>query len=82
MKGYNNIIFSCRAETAEGHKGIHDWCVKYGLMPFIDGITNIKPHADAYVDDRGVHADGNWFGILQQIDALTARNQRKKDVPQ
>ena len=76
IKGYQIIIFSVRASVPEGVKGIQDWLVKYGLAPFIDGVTAEKPHAVAYIDDRGVPFTGNWFAALRGVYALDAKEKK------
>lgn len=81
VKGYKVVIFSVRASVPEGVKGIQDWVAKYGLAPFIDGITSEKPHAVAYIDDRGVPFTGNWFAALRAVYALDAKEQANKEDP-
>lgn len=76
MKGYNVIIFSVRAGEPGGAQAIQDWCTKYGLMQYIDGITNEKPHALAYVDDRAVPFNGNWMAALRDVEILSKRPKK------
>jgi phosphoglycolate phosphatase-like HAD superfamily hydrolase len=54
---YRLVIFTARDITP-----IIQWLAKYGLEEFIDEITNQKPHAIAYIDDRGVRFT-NWKDI-------------------
>ena len=37
-----------------------------------------KPGAIAYIDDKGVHADGNWRRILKEVAALDQHKKPKK----
>lgn len=60
-KGYEVVIFTCRNPDA-----IYEWFKKYwdssahGEVP---DVTNKKPLAIAYVDDRGIRFT-NWKDIL------------------
>lgn len=56
-KGYLIIVLCLWADNERNIKTIHDWMVYYH-MPF-DEITNIKPDAVAYIDDRGIRFT-NW----------------------
>lgn len=51
LRGHRIIIFSVWANE-RGKKVIADW-LKYYVIPFND-ITNIKPEADVYLDDKAV----------------------------
>lgn len=77
-KGYENVIFSVRATEQQGVAAIHDWCDKHGFLPYVQGITGMKPKAIAYIDDRGVHFDGhNWMAVLHAVDLLEAKEKAK-----
>lgn len=76
VKGFNVVILSVRASEPGGVDAIRNWCTKYGLAPFIDGITDVKPHAVAYVDDRAVPYQGNWTKVLLAVDALAAKKKK------
>ena len=59
-------IFSTRASTPEGIEAIKVWLLKYGMTEKeIESltITNIKIHANLYVDDRAWHFDGRFPSI-------------------
>ena len=62
--GYRIIIFSYWASSEKNIKVIEDWLKFYG-MPYNE-ITNIKPNAEAYIDDKGIRFTTweetlNWF---------------------
>lgn len=83
-KGYRLIIQSARCNHPGGAEAIWAWLRKYGLAQYISEVTNVKPPAVAYVDDRGVHFDGkNYFQVLQKIDALSKKERQHagRDVP-
>lgn len=68
-RGYKIVIFTCRAETPEGKKAVEDWLFRecrwfdeYGPMFSIE-VTDKKPKAIAYIDDRGIRFT-NWIDIL------------------
>jgi hypothetical protein len=67
---YRLVVFSTRADHAEGAAGIDRWLTDWGIRPFFDEITHTKPPAIAYVDDRAVPFIGNWQAVLDGIDKL------------
>jgi len=65
------VIFTARTDL----KAVQEWMARQApeipteIMPpterfwnkrAIVGITNVKPVADFYIDDRGIEFDGNW----------------------
>lgn len=50
-RGHKIIVFSVWGDE-KGKKTIEDFMKFYGLL--FDEITNIKPHADYYLDDKAV----------------------------
>lgn len=69
-RGFRNIVFSTRAEMPEGLAGIEAWLEKEGLTDYVDEVTNKKPPAIAYVDDRAVSFQGNWEDVHKGIERL------------
>lgn len=59
--GYRIVIFSVWADKP---KVISDW-MNYYQVPF-DEITNIKPQAKYYIDDKAIRFQ-NWHDTLEQI---------------
>lgn len=74
--GYRVVVFSCRADHPLGVHGIWKWLGDWDLARFVDDVTEIKPHAEAYVDDRGVNFDGDWQKVLDNIATIVARPSR------
>jgi hypothetical protein len=79
--GYDVAIFSCRADHMDGEHGIIRWLRKH--MPPIfyamrdsQGkrvtVTDRKPPAIAYVDDRAVPFTGSWDQVRFAVDQLAA----------
>ena len=56
-KGYKVVIFTARPNIDE----IHQWLQKHKIV--VDDVTNSKPKAIAYIDDRGIRFT-NWRDIL------------------
>ncbi len=60
--GYRVVIF-----TVRWHEWVSDWLRKYELADFVDEVTDRKPPAHVYVDDRAVCFRGDFHDTLQQI---------------
>ena len=63
-RGHKIIVFTVWGD-ASGQKTISDFMKFYGL-PF-DSITNIKPNADIYLDDKGLKFT-SWRKALEDIN--------------
>lgn len=56
--------------TREPHD-VWDWLRQYGLEDLIADITQVKPKAVAYVDDRAVRFNGDYDEVLAVIEQPT-----------
>lgn len=65
---YELIIFTCRPFP----KNVEAW-VKEHLDIWIP-VTNSKPHADMYIDDRGCYFEGDWEDTLIQVERRRRRD--------
>jgi len=63
--GYHIVIFTVWGGTEAGRKTIADWC-NYYEVPF-DDITNIKPNASYYIDDKAIRFE-SWDQALSEIN--------------
>jgi hypothetical protein len=84
-EGYNVAIFSTRAASENGKRGIEQWVIKHlpniaeNLLPPPPGteqrlwVTSEKPLAFAYVDDRAVVFRGSWTDVHTDVIALANR---------
>jgi ribonucleotide monophosphatase NagD (HAD superfamily) len=68
-RGYRIVIFTCRAETEDGRRDVLKWLDKHFDWERTVGhfyepeVTNVKPKAIAYIDDRGLRFT-NWKDML------------------
>lgn len=78
-RGYKIVIFCYWAKDENSIKTIMDW-MNYWDCKF-DDITNIKPMADAYIDDKGIHFN-NWPDVLERLNSqlnYDAEKENKKN---
>ena len=75
-KKYKIIIFTCKANPdrplINGKTGIDliwGWLNKHNLAQYISDITDKKPRASFYVDDKGIKFE-NWEQTLNDINFL------------
>lgn len=63
---YRLVVFTARENLAE----VQPWLVAHELDEFIAEVTNHKPKAWAYLDDRGVRFSGSWHQALATLTVL------------
>lgn len=78
-RGLKPVIWSCRMspehytpeERLTSMARIAKWCEEHKI-PYhsIDDGTHGKRLCLAYVDDRGVHANGNFDAMLRRVDTI------------
>ncbi len=81
-RGLRPVVWSSRMspeiytmeERAAAVEKIARWLHQYDI-PYhsIDTGENGKRLCLAYVDDRGVHANGNWDAMLRKVDHIRAK---------
>ena len=81
--GWEIAIHSCRSELATGREAMRVWTHKYMVQELGAGAHNLmmhisfpehKPHADVYIDDRGLGFDGT-FPNLDEIKEFKPWNK-------
>lgn len=61
-EGYRVVIFTCR-----WWEWVERWLEENGLRKYVDTVTDKKPPAHAYVDDRAVCFRGDYNATLEEI---------------
>lgn len=62
QSGFRVVVFTCR-----WHEWALDWLREQGLAEFVDEVTDRKPPAHAYVDDRAICFRGDFRETLEQV---------------
>lgn len=65
---YQLVILTARPPGNDKWQHVHDWLRHFGFPAL--PVTNIKPAAVAYIDDHGLHFDGNWTRALSDLRRL------------
>ncbi len=60
--GFRVVVF-----TVRWHEWVRGWLAQHDLLQFVDEVTDKKPPAHAYVDDRAVCFRGDFADTLQQV---------------
>jgi haloacid dehalogenase-like hydrolase len=63
--GYRVVVLTCR-----WHEWASEWLAEHDLAAFVDEVTDRKPPAHAYVDDRAVRFEGDFDRTLDDIVRL------------
>ena len=66
---YKVVVLSARARTPGMIEEMWDYLRIYQLDEFVDEITNVKPPATVYIDDRAITFI-DWAGVPGDIDRL------------
>ena len=64
---YSVVIFTTRDEEK-----IWKWLEVHGLDEYVDGVTNIKEGALAYIDDRAICFDGDYDKTFRELNDFKA----------
>ena len=63
---YDVVIFTNR-DTFK----VWEWLVEFRLAEYVSRVTNVKPRAFVYVDDRALKFDGDFDSALREIGCFT-----------
>jgi 5'(3')-deoxyribonucleotidase len=73
QKKYSIVVYSVRAETPGGKRAIERWLKENDIE--IDDVTNIKPPAHLYIDDRAITFKGDWSEMQKQVETFKVWNR-------
>ena len=65
--GYNIVVSSSRCADHASLEAVNDWMLKHNLLQYVDLITDKKPPALCYVDDRAICFRGDTKNLVEQI---------------
>lgn len=74
-KHFRIVIFSVRAKTEDGRKGIADWMAKHKI-PY-NSITDKKPSCRLYIDDNAIRFEGNWKQTVKDVAEFVHYTKKK-----
>lgn len=78
LEHFDVCIFSTRAEIYEAASVMRDWFVLHGMSyetVMKLHITNRKPKALVYIDDRGFRFEGTW-PTVEELKVMKPWNKR------
>lgn len=64
---YDVVVF-----TVRNPKRVWWWLVHYNLAEYVASVTNVKPKAFVYVDDRALKFDGDFDDTFNRVNVFTA----------
>jgi len=68
------VVCSVRARTRRGRRAIHRWLARWDFPPGLV-VTDRKPYAVAYLDDRAIRFEGAWPWHL--VNGRSSENPRR-----
>jgi hypothetical protein len=74
-RGYRIVIFTTRYEA-----DVWTWARHHALDDLIAAVTDRKPPAHVFVDDRAVCFRGDFAATLRDIDTFAAHWERDADA--
>jgi len=67
LKALHNAGFRVVVFTVRWHEWVSAWLAEHGLAQFVDEVTDRKPPAHVYVDDRAVCFRGDFDATLAEV---------------
>lgn len=64
-QGFKVIVLTANVN----HGYIREWLAYYGFPPYIT-VTNVKPLADVYIDDKAVRFEGDWNRTMYEVEKV------------
>lgn len=65
--GYNIVVSSSRCADHDSLEAVNNWMLEHNLLQYVDLITDKKPPAVCYVDDRALCFKGDTPGLTDRI---------------
>ena len=75
QRDYRIVIFTSRFAA-----DVWNWIERHELSPFVDEVTDCKPAAHVFVDDRAVCFRGDFDATLRDIDAFSAHWEQDREA--
>jgi hypothetical protein len=65
--GYRVVVFTVRWKP-----DVEAWLARHGLAELVSEVTDRKPAAHVYVDDRAICFRGDFRAVLEQVGGFKA----------
>lgn len=73
--GYRVIVVSTRCKTKKGMKCVKDYLWRNNLLRYVDSISDIKPNAIFYIDNKAVCFGGQLESSQEKIQYFKPENK-------
>lgn len=70
--GYRVVVFTVRWAPH-----VEEWLMRHDLAAFVSEVTDRKPPAHVYVDDRAICFQGDFAAALEHIPVFKAHWERR-----
>lgn len=74
-RGFVVVVFTTRHAA-----GVREWLRSHGLAHYVSAVTDRKPPAHVFVDDRAVCFDGDFADTLSRVVNFRAHWERSTDA--
>jgi phosphoglycolate phosphatase-like HAD superfamily hydrolase len=64
--------------TTRHYLGAWQWLTRHGLADLVEEVTDRKPAADVFIDDRAVGFSGDFSAALRAVDAFRAHWEERR----
>jgi cation transport ATPase len=71
QEGYDVVVL-----TTRWHEDARAWLERHGLLEFVCEVTDRKPAAHVFVDDRALRFEGDFDATLREIRTFSAHWER------